>query len=162
MAQSSEVGLSRSSGELHSAFILCISIHSFIHSISIAPLQVHYYSEAFPTQHGYCVGVLRSRQLRVNGLPKVRMWQLKLNYYYVRSHPFMMSTQRGRVVWLRWMHVDGRRRSAPCGCTNRKLEPTDIILSSSHARKLAFLYQNLTFNKNHKWNKKLKFVVNIN
>jgi len=24
--------------------------------ISIAPPQVHYYSEALPTQHGYCVG----------------------------------------------------------------------------------------------------------
>jgi len=34
VAQSSEVGLSRSSGELHSAFILCISIHSFIHSFN--------------------------------------------------------------------------------------------------------------------------------
>src|SRR6218665_2851447 len=33
--------------------------HSFIHAISIVPLQVHYYSEAFPTQHGYCVGVSR-------------------------------------------------------------------------------------------------------
>ena len=30
-------------------------IHSFIHVTSIAPLQVHYYSEALPTQHGYCV-----------------------------------------------------------------------------------------------------------
>ena len=25
----------------------------------MAPLQVHYYSEALPTQHGYCVGDLR-------------------------------------------------------------------------------------------------------
>jgi len=32
---------------------------SFIQSISIAPLQVHYYTEALPTQHGYCVGVSR-------------------------------------------------------------------------------------------------------
>ena len=32
-------------------------IHSVIQTISIAPLQVHFYSEAFPTQHGYCVGV---------------------------------------------------------------------------------------------------------
>src|SRR6218665_3746253 len=32
--------------------------HSFIQAISIAPLQVHYYSEALPTQHGYCGGVL--------------------------------------------------------------------------------------------------------
>jgi len=28
-------------------------VHSFIHAMSIAPLQVRYYSEAFPTQHGY-------------------------------------------------------------------------------------------------------------
>ena len=34
-------------------------IHSFTLAISIAPLQVHYYSEALPTQHGYFVGVSR-------------------------------------------------------------------------------------------------------
>ena len=34
-------------------------IHSFIQVISIAPLQVRYYSEALPTQHGYCAGVSR-------------------------------------------------------------------------------------------------------
>jgi len=28
-------------------------------AISIAPLQVHYYSEALPTQFRYCVGVSR-------------------------------------------------------------------------------------------------------
>jgi len=33
------------------------SIYSFIQAISIAPPQVHYYSEALLTQHGYCVGV---------------------------------------------------------------------------------------------------------
>jgi len=33
-----------------------------------------------------------------------------------------------------WMGVG----SAPCGCLLRKLEPTDIILSSSHASELAF------------------------
>ena len=35
------------------------TIHSFIHTISVAPLQVHYayYSESLPTQHGYCVGI---------------------------------------------------------------------------------------------------------
>src|SRR6218665_5645 len=32
-------------------------IHSFIQVISIATLQVHYYSEALLTQHRYCVGV---------------------------------------------------------------------------------------------------------
>src|SRR6218665_4136180 len=31
----------------------------FIQTISIAPLQVHFYSEALPTQHGYCAGVSR-------------------------------------------------------------------------------------------------------
>src|SRR6218665_2613345 len=32
--------------------------HSFIQDISIAPLQVHYYSEALPTTaYSYCVGV---------------------------------------------------------------------------------------------------------
>src|SRR6218665_3073058 len=34
-------------------------IHSYIQTISIAPLQVHFYSEALPTQHGYCAGVSR-------------------------------------------------------------------------------------------------------
>ena|SRR6218665_3179585 len=37
-------------------------VHSFIPAISIAPLQVLYYSEALPTtglQHGYCIGVSR-------------------------------------------------------------------------------------------------------
>src|SRR6218665_120226 len=33
--------------------------NSFIQTISIAPLEVHYYSEALTTQHGYCVGVSR-------------------------------------------------------------------------------------------------------
>src|SRR6218665_2051023 len=32
-------------------------IHSFIQAFSKAPLQIHYYSEALPTQHGYCVCV---------------------------------------------------------------------------------------------------------
>src|SRR6218665_3094790 len=34
-------------------------IRSFIQVISTAPLQVRYYSEALPTQHGYCAGVSR-------------------------------------------------------------------------------------------------------
>src|SRR6218665_1459416 len=32
---------------------------SFIPAISIAPLQVHYYSEALRLQHGYCIRVSR-------------------------------------------------------------------------------------------------------
>src|SRR6218665_3656605 len=39
--------------------VINLFIHSFIHSISIAPLKVHFYSEALPTQHGYCAGVSR-------------------------------------------------------------------------------------------------------
>src|SRR6218665_3581064 len=38
---------------------LCPFIHSFIQVSSIAPLQVRYYSEAPPTQHGYYAGVSR-------------------------------------------------------------------------------------------------------
>jgi len=34
-----------------------LALHSSIQGISIAPLQVHYYSEVCPTQHEYCVGV---------------------------------------------------------------------------------------------------------
>src|SRR6218665_2440765 len=36
-----------------------IFIHSFFEAISIAPLAGRYYSEALPTQNGYCVGVSR-------------------------------------------------------------------------------------------------------
>jgi len=55
-------------------------IHSFIHDIFIAPLQVHYYSEVLPTQHRYCAGISHrsatacDRQLRVEDLPKVPTW----------------------------------------------------------------------------------------
>src|SRR6218665_637458 len=54
-------------------------IHSFIQAISIALLQVHYYSEALATQHGYCRSVTLKlhRQLRVKDLPKVPTWRLE-------------------------------------------------------------------------------------
>ena len=38
-------------------FVLCFLAYSFIQAIYIAPLQVHYYSEALQTQHGYCAGI---------------------------------------------------------------------------------------------------------
>ena len=38
---------------------LVSQIHSFIQTISILSLQVLYYSEALPTQHGYCIGISR-------------------------------------------------------------------------------------------------------
>ena len=56
------------------------SFHSFIQAISIAPLQVHYYSEVLRTQHRCWVRVntpKRKRQLRVKDLPKVPTWRLE-------------------------------------------------------------------------------------
>jgi len=44
---------------LPSQFLVSTFIQSFILAISIAPLQVHYYSETLPLQHGYCIGVSR-------------------------------------------------------------------------------------------------------
>jgi len=66
-----------------------------------------------------------------------------------------MTSTKIRLVWT---HVDGRWGPAPCGRSHRKLEPTDIILSSFHAKKLVFLYQNFVFGRNNKWT----FFVNIN
>ena len=56
-----------------------IIIHSFIQAISIAPLQVHYYSEALPTTALILCRSLtpkRHRQLRVKDLSKVPTWRL--------------------------------------------------------------------------------------
>jgi len=71
--------------------------------------------------------------------------------FLISCQPFMMSTWMGGCMrmgmwgqaqvdacgweWgvrLRWM-----RAEAPCGRPHRKLEPTDVILSS-HVKKLAF------------------------
>jgi len=79
--------------------------------------------------------------------------------YQLWGHPFMLFTRRG--VRLRWVHADGGERggrSAPCGRPHRKLEPTDVILYSSYANKLEFLYQNFVFGRNGKW----KYFININ
>src|SRR6218665_1884164 len=56
-----------------------------------------------------------------------------------RGHPLTTSTRRGRESGScgRLWTVKG---SAPCGRPHRKLWPTDIILSSSHAKKLAVLF----------------------
>ena len=42
----------------------------------------------------------------------------------------------GEGVRLRWTHADGGGGQAPCGRPHRKLklESTDVILSSSHAK----------------------------
>ena len=61
-------------------------IHSFIHSIIqaifIAPIQVHYYSDALPTQATTRIlfrsfTPKRQMQLRVKDLPNVPTWQLE-------------------------------------------------------------------------------------
>jgi len=49
--------------------------------------------------------------------------------------PFIYDVHtEGEGVRLRWTHVDRGWRSAPCGRPHRKWQPTDIILSSSHAK----------------------------
>src|SRR6218665_222531 len=68
--------------------------------------------------------------------------QIVCHFYMYRGHLFMTSTvhMEGEVGQAQ---VDtcgrGERGQAPCGRPHRKLklEPTDIILSSSHAKKLA-------------------------
>ena len=45
--------------KLRCIFFIQGYIHSFIQTTSIAPLQVYFYSEALPTEHGYCAGVSR-------------------------------------------------------------------------------------------------------
>src|SRR6218665_3781346 len=48
---------------------------TFIQAILIAPLQVHFYSEALPTQHGYCVGVSRrSATGNIWALYEIHIW----------------------------------------------------------------------------------------
>ena len=51
----------------------------------------------------------------------------------------MTSKRRGEGVRLRWTHVDGGRGPGPCGRPHKKLklESTYVVLSSSHAKKLA-------------------------
>jgi len=77
------------------------------------------------------------------------------------GHPFMTYTRRGKEWsgsgWRMWTGEEGE---APCGHPHRKLklESTDVILFSSHAKKLASFYQNFVFGLNKKW----KFVCDIN
>ena len=65
----------------------------------------------------------------------------------IRDHPFMTSTRRGETgsgsgerMWT------GGGGPAPCGRPHRKLklESTDVILSSSHAQKLASFFTRIS------------------
>src|SRR6218665_990345 len=68
----------------------------------------------------------------------------------IRDHPFMTSTRRGSGSGGRM--CTGVRGQTPCGRPHRKLklEPTDVILSSSQEKKLVFSYQNFVFGRNKK------------
>src|SRR6218665_1979696 len=71
----------------------------------------------------------------------------------IRGHPFMTSTRRGEGVRLRWTGGP-----APCGRPHRKLklESTDVILSSSGAKKLASFLPEFRL-----WTEKWKFLCDI-
>src|SRR6218665_639136 len=66
--------------------------------------------------------------------------------FILRGHPFMTSARRGSGSSGRMWTGGG---SAPCGGPHRtlKLEPTDVILSSSNAKKLAFFTRILSLNR---------------
>src|SRR6218665_2273267 len=69
----------------------------------------------------------------------------------IRDHPFMTSTRRGsgsggRMWTGRW--------SIPMWTSTQKIKiikSTDVILSSPHAKKLVYFYQNFFFGRNKKW-----------
>jgi len=59
----------------------------------------------------------------------------------------LKSTRRGSGVRLRWTHVDGVRGVKPrvdVHIEHLKLESTDVILSSAHAKNLVHFYQNFS------------------
>jgi len=51
----------------------------------------------------------------------------------LNGRPLMTSTRQGKGVRLRWTHVHGGKGHFHVDI-HRKLEPTDITLSSSHAK----------------------------
>jgi len=63
----------------------------------------------------------------------------------------MTSTHTGVGVRLRWTQVDEEGGQLHADVHIKKLEPTDIILSSSHVKKFEFLNENLFFRLNKKW-----------
>ena len=69
----------------------------------------------------------------------------------VRGHPFITSTRRGE-----WgTHVDGegvKPHVAPRPQRKLKLESTDVILSSSHSKKLASFLPEFRLSRNKSGN----------
>ena len=67
----------------------------------------------------------------------------------VRDHTFMTSTRRGEGVRLRWTGEEEVQPHVDVHTKKLKLESTDVILSSSHAKKLASFYPNFVFGRNN-------------
>jgi len=89
----------------------------------IAPLQVHYYTEALPTQHWYCVGV-SSQSTR--GKCEWSTWQRSLGYVAARARPLgrkvsnqPMSHHAPDVPWTcHWLD-----RSLSVKLNDKKFDP---------------------------------------
>jgi len=56
-----------------------------------------------------------------------------------------------------WTHADGGEVIS-MWTSPQKLEPTDVILSSSHLKKFATFVQNFVYGRNKRWT----FIVNMN
>jgi len=78
---------------------------SFIQAISVAPLQVLYYSEVLPTQHGYCAEI--SRQSDTGNCE----WRT-----CPRSRPYVMARAGVKPMSLRMKDIDSTK--APTRPTN--------------------------------------------
>ena len=97
-----------------------------------------------------------------------QIFQMKTaaHYYMITQENQANASQRPSVydvhtdgVGLRWTHADGW--SAPGGRPHRKLETTDVILSSSHAKKFVIFFVpefHIVFGQNKKW----KFFIDCN
>jgi len=100
---------------------------SFIQAISIAPLQVHYYSEALPTHHGYCVEASCRRATgncawRTSQVPYVAA-RAGLEPMTFRStvHALIPSHSRTQILPMQWegrilCKLNKTNLHVPCFC----------------------------------------------
>src|SRR6218665_1130000 len=81
-------------------------------------------------------------------LPVIKAMYHNYTQTLLWGHPFMTSTRRGEEVGQAKVDACGRggRGQAPCGRPHRKLklESTDVILSSSPAKKLASFFTRIS------------------
>src|SRR6218665_1707699 len=106
-----------------------ISFHSFIQTISIALLQVHYYPEALPTQHIYCIVVSRRS---ATGNCELRTWcrlkRIRTHDLTVERHRLNQcaTTSHGplALIFVKLSHKPLQLRpTANLFCVNNNLEP---------------------------------------